>query len=77
MCESKTRMITNKLINIIKHPAYLSRKLSAIIRDKVSAQIQNNLMHVIERGKPIKHSNQSMNEKTTYVRSHQNPIDLA
>ena len=48
MFEGKTRMITNKLINTIKYEAYLSHKLSAIIRDKVSAQIQNNLMYVIE-----------------------------
>ena len=48
MCESKTCMITNKLMYTIKYEAYLSHKLSAIIRDKVSSQIQNNLMHVIE-----------------------------
>ena len=42
MYENKTRMITNKLINTSGYKAYLSHKLSAIIRDKVSAQIQNN-----------------------------------
>ena len=45
MYENKTRMITNKLINIVGYKAYLSHKLSAIIRDKVSVQIQNNRMH--------------------------------
>ena len=77
MCESKTCMIINKSINTIGCEAYLSHKLSAIIRDKVSAQIQNNRMHVIEWGKPIKHSNQSISEKITYVGSYQNPIYLA
>ena len=48
MCESETCMIMNKSINTIGYKAYLSHKLSAIIRDKVSAQIQNNHMHVIE-----------------------------
>ena len=77
MCESKTRMMTNKLINTIKYEAYLSHKLSVIIRDKVNAQTQSNLMHVRGRGKPIKYSNQSIHEKTTYVGSHQNPVYFA
>ena len=76
MCESETCMIINKSINTIRYKAYLSHKLSAIIRNKVSVQIQNNRMHVIEWGKPIKHSNQSINEKIIYVGSHQNPIYL-
>ena len=70
-------MIINKSINTIGYKAYLSHKLSAIIRDKVSTQIQNNRMHVIEWGEPIKHNNRSINEKITYVASHQNPICLA
>ena len=45
MYENKTRMITNKLINTIGYKVYRSHKLSAIIRDKVSAQIQNNRVH--------------------------------
>ena len=77
MCESKTHMITNESINTIEYKAYLSHKLNVIIRDKVSTQIQNNRMHVIEWSTPIKHSNQSIYEKITYVGSHQNPIDLA
>ena len=77
MCESETCMIINKSINTIRYKAYLSHKLSAIIRNKVSVQIQNNRMHVIEWGEPIKHNNRSINEKITYVASHQNPICLA
>ena len=60
-------MITNKSINIIECEAYLSHKLSAIIRDNVSTQIRNNHMHVTERDKSIRHSNQSINEKITHV----------
>ena len=54
MNENKTRMITHKLINTIEYKAYLSHKLSAIIRDKVSAQIQNNCVH----GHRIRQTNQ-------------------
>ena len=31
---------------MIKYKAYLNRKLSVIMRDKVSVQIHNNSMHV-------------------------------
>ena len=31
---------------MIGHEGYLSRKLSATMRDKVNAQIQNNRMHI-------------------------------
>ena len=48
MCESKTRMITNKSINIIGHEAYLNYKLSAVIRDKVRNQTINEKITYIE-----------------------------
>ena len=36
-------------------------------KTKVSKQVQNNRMHVIEWNKSIMYSNQSINESITYV----------
>ena len=48
MYDNKTRMIMNKSINTVGYEAYLSHKLSVIIRDKVSAQVHDNRMLVTE-----------------------------
>ena len=39
-------MIMDKYIKMIGYEMYLSRKLSTIMGDKVSAQILNNRMHI-------------------------------
>ena len=74
-CENKTRMITNKSIDTIECETYLSHKLSAIIKDKVSAQIQNNR----EQNKSIMYDhriNQSI-IKSHMSSSHQNSFYFA